>query len=99
MICVKIEELSALHYAMHFSYLIENYNIKVVISYITKSQLMEVSRANGSHDGDFFIHKNTVDSIRIYRIFVAGVQGLEPWALGFGDRCHFRNAISQKPLF
>ena len=39
----------------HIVYFLGNYNIYVVFSKLQKSQLMEVSSANDSRNGDFFI--------------------------------------------
>ena len=40
------------------------------------------------HTYAVFVQKRrTVIFYQNYRSYVAGVQGLEPWARGFGDRC------------
>lgn len=51
---------------------------------LTKSKIWSLTYLTGSRPVPDTKKQHTS---AMYTVFLAGVQGLEPWALGFGDQC------------
>lgn len=51
---------------------------------LTKSKIWSLTYLSGSRPVPDTKKQHTS---AMYTVFLAGVQGLEPWALGFGDQC------------
>lgn len=59
----------------------------IALLYLPQAALADNARHSPSASGSFFAYKKTASAAKAVLAVLAGAEGIEPSALGFGDRC------------